>query len=49
MHKAYSEKSYKRKIQYPINKIYRSEDNFYVKIIQTNGDTAWTSPIWIKK
>lgn len=49
MHKAYSEKSYKRNIQYPINKIYRSEDNFYVKIIQTNGDTAWTSPIWIKK
>jgi hypothetical protein len=27
----------------------REEDSFYVKAVQENGDTAWSSPIWVKR
>lgn len=49
LHRAYTDKSYCREVDYVIERLETDEDSFYVKVIQTNGDTAWTSPIWVKK
>ncbi len=49
IHRAYPQVAYQKEILYSIEGLTKDEDNYLFKVIQKNGDTAWTSPIWIKK
>ena len=47
IHRASPSISYEIDIEDIVTGLERKEDSFFVKIIQKNGDTAWSSPIWI--
>ncbi len=47
VHRAYPSQAYEMNITYPIAEVCGEEENYFIKVIQKNGDTAWTSPIWI--
>lgn len=49
IHRASPREGYEMVVEDTIEGLEREEDSFFVKVIQKNGDTAWSSPIWVKK
>lgn len=49
LHKASPEKAYNVKYSFDLGELKTEEDNIFIKIVQQNGDVAWSSPIWIKR
>ncbi len=49
IHRASPQAAYTVNITDVIEGLEREEDSFYVKAVQENGDTAWSSPIWVKR
>ena len=49
IHRASPRAAYTVNITDTIEGLEREEDSFYVKAVQENGDTAWSSPIWVKR
>jgi Protein of unknown function (DUF3604). len=49
IHKASLASTYTIEEQYDIGELERDTDNVMIKVIQYNGDIAWTSPVYINK
>ncbi len=49
IHRASPEKAYRVSCQYSFESLKTKEDNILIKVIQRNGDIAWSSPIWVKE
>lgn len=47
LHRASPEVAYTVEVNDTIEELEREEDSFFVKVVQKNGDTAWSSPIWV--
>lgn len=48
LHKASPLDAYRVNYKYEFKNLKSKEDNIFIKVIQKNGDIAWSSPIWIK-
>lgn len=48
IHKGSPEKAYNVSYDYEFEGLKKTEDNMMVKVTQKRGDTAWSSPVWIK-
>lgn len=48
IHRAYPHRAYEVEVEDTLEGLESREDSFFVKVIQRNGDTAWSSPIWVR-
>lgn len=49
LHKAVPQRAYTLEYKFIISHLEREEDSLLVKVIQRNGEVAWSSPIWLSQ